>query len=246
MSAADPYARLAGVYDEIVADPSYGRMAAFMHDLWAGDPDGVRTVLDVCCGTGLLAAELIARGHRVTGVDGSAAMLARARELLGPGAGLRRCTLPDLPVDGPFDAAVSTFEGLNHLSPPDLRATLVAVGARIRPGGWLVFDAHTDAMLAFTAANARVEGAAEGWRFTITHTVDVDARTCDSRIEVERRDGGEAFTELQRQFFFTRVQIEEALAAGGFAVSEVDDDYERRPVGTSSLRAVWVARRVSL
>ena len=117
------------------------------------------------------------------------------------------------------------------------------MGARIRPGGWLVFDAHTDAMLAFTAANPRVDGAADGWRFVITHAVDLDARTCDSRIEVEREDGGDGFTELQRQFFFTRAQIEEALAAGGFAVVEVDDDYERRPVGTSSLRAVWVARR---
>ena len=47
MSPADPYARLAGVYDEIVVDPCYGRMAAFVHDAWGEDDAGVRTVLDV-------------------------------------------------------------------------------------------------------------------------------------------------------------------------------------------------------
>ena len=38
--------------------------------------EGVGTVLDLCCGTGLLAGELIARGYRVVGVDASEAMLA--------------------------------------------------------------------------------------------------------------------------------------------------------------------------
>ena len=94
MSGADPYARLAGVYDEIVVDPCHGRWAAFLHELWAADPTGVRTVLDVCCGTGLMASELIALGYRVAGVDASAAMLARARRLLGPDAVLVRETLP--------------------------------------------------------------------------------------------------------------------------------------------------------
>lgn len=243
MSSADPYARLAGVYDEIVVDPSYGRMARFMQDLWADDPAGVEAVLDVCCGTGLLAAELAALGHRVTGVDASEAMLARARSLLGPDAALERRTLPDLAIAGTFDAAVSTVEGLNHIGLPDLRATLLALAGRLRPGGWLVFDAHTDAMLAFTAANPRVEGAARGWRFVITHAVDPRARTCDSRIEASREDGTEAFTESHRQWFFTESEIRDALSDAGFRVVEVDDDYERRPAGTSTLRAVWVARR---
>ena len=82
----------------------------------------MRDVLDVCCGTGLLAAELVARGYRVTGVDASEAMLDRARRLLGPDTRLIRATLPDLPVEGTFDAAVCTMDGFNYLAPEDLRA----------------------------------------------------------------------------------------------------------------------------
>ena len=56
-------------------DPCHDRWASFLHELWSADEDGVRAVLDVCCGTGLMARELVARGYRVVGVDASAAML---------------------------------------------------------------------------------------------------------------------------------------------------------------------------
>jgi SAM-dependent methyltransferase len=242
VSGAEPYARLAGVYDEIVVDPCHERWAAFLHELWGADGAGVRTVLDVCCGTGLMASELIALGYRVVGVDASAAMLARARGLLGPDVALIRETLPDLTIDGVFDAAVSTFDGLNYLTLAELRSTLMALEGRIRPGGWLVFDVHTDAMMEFTATNPVVEGEADGQRFAITSIVDVQARTCDSRIEVTR-DGGGAFTERHRQHFFSEGQISGALAAAGFEVLAVTDEYTLDPVDGSTLRATWTARR---
>ena len=84
MTQVEPYSRLAGVYDEIVIDPCHDRWASFLHELWSTDPQGVRSVLDLCCGTGLLAGELIARGYRVAGVDAADAMLALARKRLGP------------------------------------------------------------------------------------------------------------------------------------------------------------------
>jgi predicted TPR repeat methyltransferase len=243
VSGADPYARLAGVYDEIVVDPCHGRWAAFLHELWGADGAGVRTVLDICCGTGLMASELIALGYRVVGVDASAAMLARARRLLGPDVVLLRETLPDLTIDAVFDAAVSTFDGLNYLTLAELRETLVALEDRIRPGGWFVFDVHTDAMMEFTAANPVVEGEADGQRFAIASAVDVRARTCDSRIEVTRDSDGGAFTERHRQYFFTEGQINGALTAAGFEVLAVTNEYTHEPVDGSTLRATWTARR---
>ena len=137
-------------------------LASFLHELWSADPDGVRSVLDLCCGTGLLAGELIARGYQVVGVDASEAMLALARERLGPGVALSRMTLPDLTVEGVFDAAVCTFDGFNYLTPDELRLTMAAVALVLRPSGWLVFDLHTDGMMDFTISNPVVAGESAG------------------------------------------------------------------------------------
>ena len=137
VAQVQPYVRLAQVYDELVVDPVYDRWATHLRDLWSAADPPVGRVLDVCCGTGLLAEQLVARGYEVVGVDSSAEMLDRARGLLGDGVTLLRQSLPDLVVDGPFDAAVSTFDGLNYLTPDELRLTLVAVARTLRPRGWV-------------------------------------------------------------------------------------------------------------
>jgi predicted TPR repeat methyltransferase len=242
---AEPYSRLAGVYDEIVVDPCHERWAAYLTEVWRADNDGVHSVLDLCCGTGLMSAALVALGYRVTGVDGSAAMLARARHLLGPDTVLHQQTLPDLMIDGVFDAAVSTFDGLNYLTPAELSSTLAAVGRRLRLGGWLVFDLHTDAMLEFARSHPVVEGAADGKRFTISNIVDVRARTCVTQIDVSGATDANTFSEQHRQYFFTAVEVRRALADAGFAPPSRTDEYTDQPVTQSTLRATWISRRLA-
>jgi SAM-dependent methyltransferase len=235
----EAYSRLAGVYDEIVVDPCHGRWAAFLDEVWAG---GVQTVLDVCCGTGLLAAELAGLGYRVTGVDASESMLDLARARLGDGVTLVRAALPELPVDGVFDAAVSTFDGFNYLSPVDLRETLQAVAGRLRPEGWLVFDLHTDAMMAFTIENPVVAGESAGNGFVIDTAVDAASRTCETTIEVVRPREGEPFSERHRQYFHADGDVRAALEDAGFGLVRVCDEYSSLPVAPDTLRATWISR----
>jgi SAM-dependent methyltransferase len=239
----EAYSRLAGVYDEIVVDPCFPLWAAFLDRLWQGDAAGVRSVLDVCCGTGLLAAELIGRGYRVAGIDASQAMLARARTLLGPDVSLVHVTLPDLPVDEIFDAAISTFDGLNYLTPADFRLSLAAIAGRIRPGGWLVFDLHTDAMLAMAAAHPVIEGDEDGNHYVIRNVVDATARTCEAHIEISRARDGSPFSERHLQFFHTDEQVRDALDGAGLDLTQVVDEYSPVPAGAATLRATWIARR---
>jgi SAM-dependent methyltransferase len=240
----DAYTSLAGVYDEIVVDPCHGAWASFLHELWSDDGHAVHDVLDVCCGTGLLAGELVELGYRVVGLDASEAMLARARRRLPPEVRLVRSTLPALPVEGVYDAAVSTHDGLNYLDPADLRSTFAALSLRVRPGGWLVFDAHTDAMMSFTASRPVVHGEQGAHRFAISSVVDTRARTCDTRIDVSSSDGG-AFSEQHRQYFHRDADIRSSLVDEGFAVSAVRDGYSERPADASALTATWIARRVA-
>jgi SAM-dependent methyltransferase len=238
----EAYSRLAGLYDEIVIDPCHDRWASFLDELWSRDGDGVRSVLDLCCGTGLLAAELIARGYAVVGVDASDAMLALARTRLGADAELSRMTLPDLTAEGVFDAAVCTFDGLNYLTPDELGLTMAAVAQRLRPSGWLVFDLHTDQMLDFTSSNPVVAGQSAGNDFVISSVIDPGARACDTRIEITRPRDGHPFCEQHRQYFHTDSDVLASLQDGGFEVTAVTDEYTHKPANASTLRATWTAR----
>jgi predicted TPR repeat methyltransferase len=243
VTRAEAYSRLAGVYDEIVIDSCHGRWASFLDELWSTDAEGVRSVLDLCCGTGVLAGELIARGYRVVGVDAADAMLAQARERLGHEVALSRVTLPDLAVEGVFDAVVCTFDGLNYLAPEDLRLTMAAVAPRLRPGGWLVFDLHTDAMMDFTISNPDVTGTAAGNDFVINSVVDPGARTCDTTIALTRPRDGDPFSEHHRQYFHSDADVRGCLHDAGFTVTAIGEEYTHQPADASTLRATWTARR---
>lgn len=87
--------------------------------------------LDLGCGTGLVSAELIARGCRVVGLDVSEKMLARARER-APQASFVKGRAEDMPfAAASFDAAVSA-QAFHWFDQPSVFAELRRV---VHPGG---------------------------------------------------------------------------------------------------------------
>ena len=200
------------------------------------------TVLDLCCGTGLMTAELMGRGFTVTGVDASPAMLRLARERLGPDAPLIEAWLPDLPVEGPFDAVVSTLDGFNYLTMDDLAATFSAAASALRPGGWIVFDVLGPGSLDFARAHPAITGGRDGSAFTLT--TQVSGATCTATLDFHTADPSlTSFVETHVQQVHTTEEIGDALASAGFSVQRLVDEYSDAAVTDTTLRATWVARR---
>ncbi len=90
-------------------------------------------VLDVATGTGLVAAELLRDGFRVTGLDQSDEMLAIARRRLGGEAELVQASAEAIPFpDASFDHVTFTYL-LRYVDDPG--ATLAELARVVRPGG---------------------------------------------------------------------------------------------------------------
>ncbi len=90
-------------------------------------------MLDVATGTGLVAAELLRRGFRVTGLDQSEEMLAIARRRLGRQAELVQASAESMPLaDATFDHVTFTYL-LRYVDDPE--ATLAELTRVVRPGG---------------------------------------------------------------------------------------------------------------
>ncbi len=102
-------------------------------------PQGAH-LLDLCCGTGHLMQQLLQRGYKVTGLDGSEAMLDYARENAPQGelilGDARSFNLPES-----FDGVISTSASLNHiLSLEELKAVFKNVYNALKPNGLFIFD----------------------------------------------------------------------------------------------------------
>ena len=127
------FAPLGPTYDRVGAALSLGQDPRWRRFLVERLPPGAGHVLDVATGTGLVARELLARGYRVTGLDQSAEMLARARARFGDDVALVEGSAERLPfADGAFDHLTFTYL-LRYVDDP--AAILAELARVVRPGG---------------------------------------------------------------------------------------------------------------
>jgi trans-aconitate 2-methyltransferase len=122
---------------------------------------GDESAVDAGCGSGRVSAELLARlprGHLIA-VDGSKAMVAKARERLGEGVDYVVADLAELELEQPVDLVFSTATFHWLLDHDRLFARLRAA---LRPGGRLVAQCGGEGNVArHTEAIAAVAGRPE-------------------------------------------------------------------------------------
>lgn len=221
-----------------------------------------QTVVDVGCGTGVLAVALAAadlpstaRRRTVVGVDPAAPMLdvARAR----PGG--ERVTWVEGTVDallgadhpvvaGSVDLVVMTGHVAQvFLADEDWAHVLQAAAVLLRPRGHLSFetrDPDARAWTRWTPDLTRETSAADdgvvstGW-VEVTGVED-GLVTFDGHTVLA--DGVDRVSTSTLRFR-SRTEVEDSLDAAGFDVVELVGDWDRSPVGPDTSELVVVARR---
>jgi demethylmenaquinone methyltransferase / 2-methoxy-6-polyprenyl-1,4-benzoquinol methylase len=132
--ARELFAPLGPTYDRVGAALSLGQDPRWRRFLVARLPRGGH-VLDVATGTGLVAAELLRQGFKVTGLDLSPEMLAVAHRRFGDQVELINATVEALPLESEsFDHLTCAYP-LRYVADPG--ATLAELARVVRPGGFV-------------------------------------------------------------------------------------------------------------
>ncbi len=138
------YDDIAGMYDAFWSDWYLPAAMAALESLFFSRFPANAKVLDVCCGSGHVTAELVRRGYQVCGVDQSAALIDIARRKL-PAARFFVQDVENLFIEDCFDAAISTFDSLNHiLSIDGVERAFNRVREHLKPQGTFVFDMNLE------------------------------------------------------------------------------------------------------
>jgi arsenite methyltransferase len=196
-------------------------------------------VLDVGCGPGFYAADLLERvgpSGAVTGVDASAAMLALAAARAGR-AELVEAPATALPFDdGAFDAAISV-QVLEYVE--DVDRALGELRRVVRPGGRVVlWDVDWATASMHSRDPGRVRRVLDAWDRHLVHPSL--PRTLPRRL----RDAGFADVDLAGHAFATHELTPEAY--GGSLVAVIEsylaglDDFPRAE------REAWAAEQRAL
>lgn len=206
-------------------------------------------VLDVGCGSGRLGVLLAQDGHRVVGIDLSAAMLAEAcrRDRTGS-ASWNVGDARTLHLERTFDLVVMTGHAFQVLfDDREMAAFLTGAYAHLRPGGTLAFETRNPAARAWTdwtPARSRrmVEVERLGSVEVHNDVVGVGGEHVTHRTSYRFDDGSELHTSATLRFP-SEAGVVAALRTAGFATIDVRGGWDGSAVTTASRELVVVAAR---
>lgn len=176
------------------------------------------TLLDLGCGSGILAALALRAGHDVVGVDASVEMLKLARRH-APGARLVHASLMEIEFP-PCSAITILGEGLNSAvggRRPPWRTLFSRMARALCPGGMLIFDV---VMNHGAAMNYQRFTTGKDWAVLVRVTEKPGSNRLTRHITVFRQVGAlwRRSVETHHVRLLDRATVVTALREAGFRV----------------------------
>jgi SAM-dependent methyltransferase len=142
-------------------------------------PDGVKTILDVGCGTGQIAKMLLDKGYHVDCVSPSPFLTKRVRELLGERTNVFECFYEDLQTDNRYDMIVfcESFQYVN------MEQAFINTSKFLNIGGYLLIcdvfrkDTHSNSVMSGGHKLSKFKDLVAKFPFKLIENVDITEET---------------------------------------------------------------------
>jgi len=250
-----PYQRFATVYDLMGADDHSIKMTEYCRKIFRKFKIKPTIGLELCCGTGTAIERFADMGILMGGLDGSAAMLARAAiKLRGRGVPLYHKQLPKFKIldqndsrrTRRFDLVTCFYDSLNYLkNGRELQTSFRSVFRHLQPGGWFIFDMNTPEALKIlwdeqVFADARDDLA---WIWKNDYNPKNCSARCSTTFFEKKGKTWERFDEVHVERAYDNEAIKSSLRAAGFVVKGFYRCYSFHRPTKNTYRICAVAQR---
>ncbi|WP_125981424.1 class I SAM-dependent DNA methyltransferase [Loigolactobacillus iwatensis] len=242
------YQTFATLYDEMMDTTLYDRWLSFVQKY---APKKAHKLLELACGTGILAVKLAKQGYQVTGLDLSEEMLTLAANH----AMENQVTLPliqgnmlDLSDIGQYEIVTCLDDSLCYM--PDeasIEQVFQQVAACLKPGGQFLFDMHSlhqiDDLFPGYMYNYKSVDQAFMWTSYVgehPHSIEHDLTFF---VWDDERQAYQEISELHKERTYPIEVIRQALLAAGFSNVIVRAEFGDEAVTADSIRWFFVAQK---
>lgn len=238
----DPFAWL---YTQYWGDEFHRQVMPVLDELVLSQIPKKARILDLCCGDGRITHALSKSGFSMLGVDGSELMLSYAKQR-APKVDFLLKDARNFEFPAEFDAAISTFDSLNHvMEASDLEIVFRNVFRSLKPGGRFVFDLNREE--AYYDLWSRTSHSIDAKAVSIARgSYDGNEKVAHCDITLFRLDAGKwqrsDFRLSQR--YHPQEVVTAALITAGFEAKVLDGKQDLKMKGDiGEGRNFFVARR---
>ncbi len=234
---------VAPYYDELMRPVPYRMWVGYLQLLQATIGVRPRTLLDVCCGTGVMAELLTKEGFEVEGFDLSPQMIRVARRRAKDASLPIRYHVADaseVDLGSRFDGAFSFFDSLNYITELDrFGMAIQRVARHLEPGGSFIFDLNTAYAFEQGMFDQIEMAKRRPLRYKWVSRYEPESRQITVDMDFWR--GEKHFKEVHRQRAHSDEEVRAALEAAGFGSIRVFDSYTLDPPRERSDRVHYAA-----
>ena len=229
----EPFESYGQYYDWLYQDKDYAKECDFIETIFNEFINSkITDLLDLGCGTGGHAFELVKRGYRVVGVDRSESMLEVGRSKLQKtniqNLSFIHNEIGSLNLNTTFDAVIAMFAVMSYMTSNDeLLAALNSTRSHLKQGGCLIFYVWFGPSVISQRPTERSKILQKGTRRLIRlaypelHMLDQTIDVHYKLFELEDNQLMGEFNETHSMRFFFPQELTLALDIAGFTLVKI-------------------------
>ncbi len=243
-----PYSQLAPIYDHVMRHVDYDRWADYIQSIFERFGATPKDILELACGTGVMACILDDRGYRMTGMDRSESMIAVARQKAQDGRrsiAFQAGDMVDMPVSGSYDAVLCLYDSINYImDEADIVAMMNGLRGVLNADGLFVFDVCTEINSRRYFHN-QVDQESNGDYSYVRRCVYVpESRVQVNEFQLTFHRGGKRYSTRERheQRIYPVARLAEICRQSGYSVLGAFDGFSFQEASERSNRVHYVVR----